>query len=46
MTIEILPTLSVQAGPTVKERHKVLGAETEPSPPEEFHEPLRRETVK
>lgn|GEM_PF-1452728 len=30
----------------MKERHKALGAEPDPSPREEFREPLRRETVK
>ena len=46
MNSENPPTPCVRASLAVKERHKALGAETEPSPPEEFHEPLRRETVK
>jgi hypothetical protein len=46
MTIEILPTLSVQAGPTVKECYKVIGAKPDRSSPKEFCEHRRRETVK
>ena len=46
MTTENLPTLSVQASLTVKERYKVLGAKPDRSSPEEFLEPRRRETVK
>ena len=34
------------ASPAVKERYKVLGAEPDPSSPEEFRELSRRETVK
>ena len=34
------------ANPTIKERFRVLGAETEPSTPEEFRELSRRETEK
>ena len=45
MNFEYPPTPCVQASPGVKERHKALGAEPDPSPREEFHEPLRRETV-
>ena len=46
MTIENPPTPSVLASPAEKARYKVHGAEPDPSPREEFHEPLRRETVK
>jgi tripartite-type tricarboxylate transporter receptor subunit TctC len=34
------------ASPVVRERFKALGAETDPSTPEEFRELSRRETVK
>jgi tripartite-type tricarboxylate transporter receptor subunit TctC len=34
------------ASPAVKERFKALGAEPDPSSPEEFRELSRRETVK
>jgi len=34
------------ANPAVRERFKALGAETDPSTPEEFRELARRETVK
>lgn len=46
MNSEYPATPCVQASLAVKERHKALGAETDPSPSEEFHEPPRRETVK